>query len=87
MAGSWKQVKYSPGVREQNALRKDFTFKNFKDALDFVNKVGEIAETMQHHPDINLGWGYVRIWTTSHDEKKITEKDYLLSKAINQLQN
>jgi 4a-hydroxytetrahydrobiopterin dehydratase len=87
MVGSWKEVEYSLDGRKQNALQKDSTFRSFKDALDFVNKVGEIAEKMQHHPDITLGWGYVRIWTTSHDAKKITEKDHKLTGAIDQLQN
>lgn len=67
------------------ALVKDFKFNDFKSALVFVNKVGELAEKANHHPDINLGWGYVRIWLTSHDTHAITPKDHDLARAIDQI--
>ena len=86
MAGStWEEADYFPDEREVKALRKDFRFPDFVSALAFVNKVGELAETAQHHPDINLGWGYVRIWLTSHDAHGITDKDHALAAQIDTL--
>lgn len=83
LAGNeWEEVDYFPDEREVKALRKDFSFPDFKSALAFVNKVGELAETANHHPDINLGWGYVRIWLTSHDAHGITEKDVAMTNDI-----
>jgi 4a-hydroxytetrahydrobiopterin dehydratase len=82
----WEVVDYYPeGERSQKALRRDFSCSDFKSALEFVNKVAEIAESLQHHPDIHFGWGYVRIWTTSHDAHDITEKDHELVNRIDQL--
>ncbi len=86
MAGkSWEEVDYFADGRDQKALRKDFVFKNFTEALEFVNKVGELAEKKEHHPDINLSWGFVRIWLTTHSEHGITKKDYSLAEIIDQI--
>ena len=82
---NWEEVDYYPENSEQKAIRKKFDFKDFATALQFVNKVGALAEEANHHPDINLGWGYVHVWLTSHDEHKVTEKDYSLAKAIDGL--
>lgn len=79
---SWKEEDYYPDGRAQKALTKSYKFSNFKEAIDFTNKVGEIAEEVGHHPDINLGWGYVKVWLTSHDAHGITDKDYSLAKQI-----
>ena len=38
-------------------LRREFRFANFREALDFVNRVGELAEEQNHHPDVDFGWG------------------------------
>lgn len=72
---------------KDNFLRKTFVFENFKEALAFVNRVGEIAERLQHHPDISIkNYKQVLISTTTHNEdNKVTEKDYVLVKEINSL--
>lgn len=87
MAGidTWEEVDYWPDERKQKALRKSFTFVDFKEALDFVNKVGQLAEEADHHPDINLSWGVVQVWLTTHSAKKITDKDHKLAEAIDQI--
>ncbi len=77
MNSSWRQ--------KNNALVREFSFPDFKSALDFVNKVGELAETANHHPDIELGWGRVKITLTSHDAGKVTKRDQNLSKQIDNL--
>lgn len=86
-SNNWQEVDYFPDDRKQKALIKTFTFSDFASALEFTNKVGKIAEEIGHHPDINLGWGYVKIWLTTHDAHGITEKDYELSKQIDALQS
>jgi 4a-hydroxytetrahydrobiopterin dehydratase len=65
-----------------NKLLKRFQFANFAESLAFVNKVSEIAEAHDHHPDINFGWGYAEIFITTHDAGGITVKDFALAKEI-----
>lgn len=67
---------------ENNFLVKEFNFKNFKQALDFTNKIGQIAEEMDHHPDIKLSYGRVEVSLTTHSEGKITQKDHNLASKI-----
>jgi 4a-hydroxytetrahydrobiopterin dehydratase len=66
-------------------LARKFTFKNFAESLEFVNRVGAIAESADHHPDILFGWGYAEFFITTHDAGGITEKDFQLAKAINEI--
>lgn len=63
-------------------LSKKFEFTNFAEALAFVNKVGEIAERLDHHPDILFGWGYAEFFTTTHDTGGLTEFDFALAGEI-----
>jgi 4a-hydroxytetrahydrobiopterin dehydratase len=66
-------------------LSRSFPFPDFKTALDFVNRAGAVAEQMNHHPDIQLGWGRAafEIWT--HDAGGITENDFDLARRIDAL--
>lgn len=66
-------------------LSRRFELSNFAEALELVNKIGELAEAEQHHPDINLGWGYVEIYLSTHDIGGISEKDIALAKDIDKL--
>ncbi|MGQ7869883.1 4a-hydroxytetrahydrobiopterin dehydratase [Sunxiuqinia sp. sy24] len=67
-------------------ITKEFTFKNFTEALSFVNKVGELAEHMDHHPDILIhSYKNVTISLTTHSEGKLTDKDYQLAEKIDQI--
>ena len=68
-------------------LRKTFTFSDFREALSFVNKVGKLAEEFNHHPDICIkNYNKVSISTTTHDaENKLTDRDYQITKAIDEL--
>ncbi|MEE9450493.1 MAG: 4a-hydroxytetrahydrobiopterin dehydratase [Ignavibacteriaceae bacterium] len=69
-----------------NEIGKEFQFKDFPEALSFVNKVGEFAEEMNHHPDIFLhSWNKVNITLSTHDKGGVTEKDFQLAKKINEL--
>ena len=60
-------------------LSRDFRFKNFKDAIAFAARVGEIAEEQQHHPDLHVAWGKaaVEIWT--HKIGGLTESDFVFA--------
>ena len=65
-------------------IEKEFKFKNFIVALNFVNKVGEIAEKMNHHPNIYLhGWNKVKLTLTTFATGGLTSNDFLEAKKIN----
>lgn len=66
-------------------LKKRLEFENFADALEFVNKVGEIAERRDHHPDIKFGWGYAEFAVTTHDTGGLTENDFALARKIDEI--
>ncbi len=65
-------------------LEKKFTFKNFLESQDFVNKVGKISEEEGHHPDILFGWGYAKITITTHAIEGLSENDFILAAKIDQ---
>ena len=72
-------------VIEERRLEKVFTFPDFRSALDFVNKVGALAEEQQHHPDIYLAWGRVEIKIWTHKINGLTESDFILAAKIDVL--
>ncbi len=67
------------------SIVKRFEFKDFNQALKFVNKVGELAEKVQHHPDIKIEYNKVTLTLTTHDQGQVTQKDLDLALKINQL--
>ncbi|MDT4895171.1 MAG: 4a-hydroxytetrahydrobiopterin dehydratase [Acidobacteriota bacterium] len=69
-------------VIEEHHLRKIFEFKNFREALLFVNRVGELAEEQGHHPDISFGWGRAEITIWTHKIDGLTESDFILAAKI-----
>ena len=66
-------------------LSKKFEFTNFAESLSFVNRVGEIAERLNHHPDVLFGWGYAEFFITTHDAGGITARDFELAKEIDEI--
>lgn len=68
-----------------NKITREYTFPDFKNALDFVVQIGEISEKDNHHPEIFLSWGKVIVELFTHSVGKITEKDYRLSLKIDEL--
>jgi 4a-hydroxytetrahydrobiopterin dehydratase len=71
---------------KENKLVKHFKFKDFKAALKFINQVGDLSETQNHHPEIFNVYNKVSLSLTTHDAgNTITEKDYALAKSIDQL--
>ena len=63
-------------------LEKEYKFKNFREALAFTNKVGELAEQVGHHPDIYLAWGKVRITIWTHKIDGLTESDFIMAAKV-----
>jgi 4a-hydroxytetrahydrobiopterin dehydratase len=66
-------------------LVKTFSFKDFREALAFVNRVGEAAEAAGHHPDIDIRYNRVRLALVTHDAGGLTEKDFELASKVNTL--
>ncbi len=71
-------------VVEEHHLTKTFKFPDFRTALDFANRVGQLAEEQGHHPDIFLAWGKVEITTWTHKINGLTESDFILAAKIDQ---
>lgn len=69
-------------VIEEHHLRKDFKFGDFREALGFVDRIGEIAESEGHHPDISFGWGYAQIKIWTHKIDGLSESDFILAAKI-----
>jgi len=71
---------------DAGVLRKSYKFKNFAEALRFVNQVGALADAADHHPDLELGFGYARMALTTHDRGGITDVDIGLAASIDRLE-
>jgi len=63
-------------------LRKAWAFSDFQSALNFVNAIGHLAESVGHHPDIALGWGRVEVELTTHDIGGLHRADFILAARI-----
>ena len=78
LGGKWKVI-------DQHHLEKEFSFKDFKEALKFTNQIGNLAEAEGHHPDIFLTWGKVGITLWTHKINGLTESDFILAAKIDAL--
>jgi 4a-hydroxytetrahydrobiopterin dehydratase len=72
-------------VVDEHHLKRELRFKNFREALDFVNRVGRLAEEQAHHPDIAFGWGRVEIIIFTHKINGLTESDFILAAKVDRL--
>ncbi len=70
--GGWKVI-------DEHHLEKEYSFDDFRQALEFTNKVGEIAESESHHPDVYLAWGTVRLTIWTHKIDGLSESDFILA--------
>ena len=70
---------------KEHHLRREFNFKNFRGALDFVGQVSEIAEEQEHHPDINFGWGRAEVTIFTHQIDGLTESDFIFAAKVDRL--
>ena len=80
-----QQLKPDWKVVESHHLEREFSFPNFKTALDFTNAVGNLAEQEGHHPNIYLGWGKVKVTLWTHKINGLSENDFILAAKIDQL--
>lgn len=78
LEGDWTLV-------DEHHLEKTFTFSNFRQALDFTNQVGALAEAEGHHPDIHLAWGKVKLTIWTHKIDGLTESDFILAAKVDAL--
>jgi 4a-hydroxytetrahydrobiopterin dehydratase len=87
--GALKQMQSQLGndwqVLNEEKLEKQFKFPDFKQALAFVNRVGEIAEQQNHHPDIYFTWGQARIQLSTHSIGGLSESDFIMAAKISEL--
>src|SRR5215510_13745996 len=72
LGGDWRVV-------GEHHLEKEYSFRNFKQALEFTNRVGSIAEEEGHHPDIFLAWGKVKLTIWTHVIGGLSENDFILA--------
>jgi 4a-hydroxytetrahydrobiopterin dehydratase len=70
---------------DNHHLSKSYRFKNFAEALAFVNSVGTIAEEQNHHPDIYLAWGRVKLEVWTHKISGLTESDFIFAAKVDEL--
>lgn len=81
-----RELSETPGwVRVANAIVRTATFKDFAEAMDFVNRVAEVAEEANHHPDITIKWNVVTLTQSTHVAGGLTEHDFRLARRINTL--
>jgi len=78
LSGNWKII-------DEHHIEKEFKFKNFREALDFTNRVGELAEAQGHHPDIYLAWGRVKTMVWTHKIDGLTESDFIFAAKVDDL--
>lgn len=75
----------SKWARKGNAIERSWRFKDFREALMFINQIGELAEAANHHPDIYNSWNRVTLSLTTHDRGGLTDLDFNLAKKIDAL--
>jgi 4a-hydroxytetrahydrobiopterin dehydratase len=78
LGGDWTVV-------DGHHIEKEYRFKNFREALEFVNRVGELAEAVGHHPDIELGWGRVKLTLFTHKIDGLHESDFVFAAKADRL--
>ena len=82
-AGIVEALRRTPGWERAGAeIRRTYRFKDFREALAFVNRVGELAERAGHHPDIEIRYHLVTLVLTTHDVDALSAKDFELARAI-----
>lgn len=72
-------------LADDHHLHKEYGFRNFREALDFTNRVGELAEAQGHHPEICLSWGRVKLKVWTHKIDGLTESDFVFAAKVDRL--
>jgi len=69
-------------VVDEHHLEKDYKFKNWAEAMDFANKISDIAEEQNHHPDLQIGYGQVKVQIFTHKIGGLTESDFVFAAKV-----
>lgn len=77
LGGNWQVIR-------EHHLEKEYRFEDFRGALDFTQRVGELAEKENHHPDIELSWGKVRVTIWTHVVDGLSESDFIFAAKADQ---
>ncbi len=77
LGGGWKVI-------NEDHLEKEFKFKDFRETLNFVDRVGEIAEEEGHHPEICFTWGKAKINLSTHKINGLSENDFILAAKVDE---
>jgi 4a-hydroxytetrahydrobiopterin dehydratase len=82
-AGIAAALRQTPGWERAGAeIKRTYRFRDFREALAFVNRVGELAERAAHHPDIDIRYHVVTLALTTHDAGGLTATDFDLARSI-----
>jgi 4a-hydroxytetrahydrobiopterin dehydratase len=79
------QMEIPEWMLKDNAIERDFQFKDFKEAIKFVNRMAEAAEDEGHHPDIHIYYNKVRVELSTHKIKGLSPNDFILAAKIDEL--
>lgn len=66
-------------------IERSFKFQDFRQAMQFVNKVGDLAEQQGHHPDVTFGWGYAKVVLFTHKIRGLHQNDFIVASKIDRL--
>ena len=72
-------------AEEAHRIERSFRFRNFREALTFVQEIGELAEAEGHHPNISFGWGYSAVSLQTKKIKGLHENDFILATKIDRI--
>ena len=70
---------------DKKKISKQFKFKNFLEAMEFANKITQVAEDEGHHPDLQISWGRTTVELTTHNIKGLSENDFILAAKIDKI--
>ena len=72
-------------VEGGKAIMRHFDFKDYSEALTFIQKISVIAEAENHHPDVSFGWGYATLTFTTHNIGGLSENDFIMAAKVNEV--
>lgn len=79
-------LKDLPGWEQRgNRIEKEYTFENYMDGIQFINRIAHAAEERNHHPDLEVRWCKVKVFLTSHDTGGVTERDAGMAQTVETL--
>ena len=86
MATFMKELDTDWNIVENTYIERQYRVANFSEAMELANYISEIAEDENHHPDLHIGWGKLKVTITTHACDGLTENDFILAAKIDNLQ-